>query len=326
MTVPSRTDISLSNPSQPFIDHSIALSGGQEWREYDISSYTNRFQPAANAQQAVRRWILAETGENVWYGIDTANLTVTPTRVRVYHNPQIQAKVASVLGRFLNYVPGNFRCHVRLFNIENDRWAERLSVPLQPLADQTQGPPAWLVLHHQGTALADALSGRRDGVVLADTEILVANGQPAHVRWSPTTKPQGRTGVENIFTVAKTSASAGSNESISLEISPLIASDGTNIAVDFSANIGVVSTRRQLRLPSGRQLLISLGPHPSRNPNKTLWRRDRQAELLVLLEIRPAKEEEPGLGQTPLNTHLVSKSRTVQPSKFPPPELTRQVF
>lgn len=333
----------VASTAAPFVDQTVFLPARQEWREYDITAYTAKFPPSARAEDAVRQWILRETGEGSWHGIDVASLTVSPSRIRVYHGPQTQEQVARLLGRFLYYVPGQFRSRVRIWSVKDSDWRSRSAVALQSVGKGPAAGKVWLISPADANVLAEHLSHRNNGTVLAEPEFLVANGQTAQVRWSE----------DNTSGSAATDG-ASVDEGITLRFSPLIAEDAVSLTVDIDAvarrrqekgvkrighygptpaivPVDAAETKTQVQLPPGRVVLLSLGLFPELPEQKRLLGKVKKQELVALIEIVPE-----GVN-TIAGTPIVAPQAAVQPADRKtvakpsrgwqsPPELTRPVF
>lgn len=300
----------------PFVNDRVFAQGGATWQVYDISSYTARFQPAAQPEQAIRQWILRLTGESVWNGMEVSTLVVSPSRIKVYHNPRVQAQVADILGRFLLYTPGQFDCRTTIVQLSEQDWRRKVLHRLQPAGRSEAGREAWLVDRTEATNILNEIMRESDGVVLANEEFQVANGQTATVRWI---SDQGRS-------AASTSRGDGGNrvvgygpqdrseeEGVVAQFSPLIGQDAASIDVfvdlrarrlEFTRERRLLPTSRPnpevpqltaaeirggFHVPPGRVLLFTLGRIPRFDGNKGLFGREKRAEILVLVEMAPGR-------------------------------------
>lgn len=311
-------------PRAPFVDHRVFMPGGQEWREYDISAYSAKFPPSASAESAVREWILRETGRDAWLGMEVTSLAITPERVRIYHNAQVQDRVAEVLGRFINYNPGRFNCRVKVWNVTDIKWRTKFGQGLQSVGHEEPGREAWAIRTDEANKLIAELGRPRRAKTLAHPQFTVVNGQPATVHWakeeagyvkSTAAKYDGHTGTGFEQEVEAT------DDGVTVRFSPLIAADASSIDVDVSVSarklagkehtgglplftkhrveVSEVPAERyadRIRLPTGKHLLVSVGIVPSFDGKKGLLGRHKKAELLVLIEIDPeANNTAPGV-------------------------------
>lgn len=305
-----------TKPNAPFVDERVFLPGGKVWREYDVASYTNRFSPADKPEEGIRRWILGEIGPETWHGPDPASLSVSPTKVTVYHTPAVQDQVADILGRFVWYSPGEFHCRVRVVTAKHVRWRAELLPRLRPVAPGEPGREAWFLSRADAEYLFAHFKEGRHGELLADKPFRMANGQLATAFW-----PGRKT--EYVREVSIDPAAPGSldntirprveeiEDGVDFAVSPLIAPDAASIDLEVAIKARKLTDRKEVRLdvpgrprvdvpelasaeyktrfrlPPGQQVLFSLGILPSIQSQKGLLGRDLREELLILLEITP---------------------------------------
>ncbi len=129
-------------------------SQGQVWREYDLRPHLTRVRGMENPQRAVIDWILRETGTDRWIGDTPGMVSFEGDRLRVYHVPEVQQTVESVIDRFVNPELSRFSVSVRLITIENVGW-RALALPLmEPVRVETPGLQAWVMTRENACALA----------------------------------------------------------------------------------------------------------------------------------------------------------------------------
>lgn len=323
-TPPAAAPLSQASPGitgkdAPFVDERVFLGGGRLWREYDISTYTSRFSPADKPEEAVRHWILAETGEQTWLGSEVASLSITPQRVTAYHTPEVQAKLEKLLGRFVYYSPGEFNTRIRVISARHVKWRAEMMSKLRPIGEQQPGREAWLLDRSDTEALLSKLRSNWNGDSLADKEFRIANGQLARGFWPGRNADYLRTvGVDPAY---------GDNgdvqnlrplieqiqDGVHFVLSPLIAQDAAHIDLEVEIKANKVASRKEVRLdapghpkvevpevataslksryrvPPGKMLLFSLGLLPSIDAKGGIFNlnKDRRDELLLLVEIVP---------------------------------------
>lgn len=306
--------------NEPFVDERVFLQGNKAWTEYDISGYTRRFSPADKPEEAIREWILKDTGEPVWHGGEVASLSVSPTKVTVYHTPAVQEQVAKLIGRFVWYMPGEFNARIRVVSARHVHWRKELLPRLQPAIQGEPGREAWFIDRADATLLVAEFDNAWQNQLLADREFRVVNGQTAQAFW-PGKKS------EYIRTISVEKSSDGglspyssfrptveqTQDGVEVSFSPLIARDAATIEVDLKIKARKLSAAREVRLdapgrpkvdvpevatadfkarlllPPGKLILCSLGLVPSIQNHRGLFGRDRPEELLLLLEIRPSQ-------------------------------------
>jgi hypothetical protein len=280
--------------------------GGQSWVEFDITDYTSRFAAGSTPEEGVRHWLLQETGP-VWNKVELDCLSVSAERVKVYHTPEVQQKVAATLGRFLNFTPGLFHCRARIISTRDGKWRTDFATRLEPLAVREPGRQAWRVSANLADAVAQGLSTGRGDVLLADQRFDAPNGQETSV---DVTEPKQY--------VRSITPAAGGNradvdvirEGIEFRVRPLMA-DSTSIDLELDVTarkivdqqavvldvpgepntvdvpeVWIATLAIRQRLTAAQHLLISLGRGPNMDPRPGLLR-PRQPETLILLEIAP---------------------------------------
>lgn len=298
-------------PDGPFTDERRFLQSGQNWREYDITPYTSKFYPSDHPEEAVRKWILRETGPEVWHGSSVSALSVSSQRVSVYHNPQVQQRVADVLGRLVWYTPGEFKARVTFMSAKNPSWRENVLPRAREIAVRTPGRQAWFIEHPDADRLLAHIGNNFNGTLLATKDFRVANGREARVEWlNPTSAGRGPS-VQNSALRSSDDQVTLDGDGILLLVDPLIDADAATIDVDVKLaqqsrgdskrvpldepgrpkiNVSDVNSNQfdaQFQLPPGKLVLFSLGTAPRFNSPKGLFGRERRDETLVLLELAP---------------------------------------
>lgn len=285
------------NPA-PFVDPDVFTPSGQSWVEIDITPYTGRFSPTAEAHASVRGWIIRKTDPSSWLGGEVASLVVSPERVRIYHTPAVQQQVRDLLGRMLYYTPGEFQTRVQVVNVRNSRWRAEAGSALTPAGSSGK---VWIGRLEDLAEISASITSRDSGTLLANPEVVVFNGQKLHVGWSPHAgrdpDPQ-RTGrpVE---------------EGVVVDVSPLIDSDAASVELDVSAavrrdapratsllgtarefgaskQIEEGSVRELVSTPPGYGVVASLGQVASFDDSKGFLGRSRSAEVVVIVACRPS--------------------------------------
>jgi hypothetical protein len=154
---------------------------GQVWREYDISPYVVRVTSTNRPEQAIVDWILRETGYEAWHSDPFGFLSANRRTLRVYHTPDMQAKVADVVDRFVNTEAESSAFSIRVITIGHPDWRVKAKQMLHPVAVQTQGIQAWLVEKEDAALLLAELRKRTDFREHSSPQLLVNNGQSAVV-------------------------------------------------------------------------------------------------------------------------------------------------
>jgi hypothetical protein len=137
-------------------------SAGQIWREYDITPYTSELSNIKQPEQAVLDWIVKETGTKTWFGGDVSLLSVNEKKVIVYHTPEVQSVVKSLIDRFNRTRAQNQVFEVNLVTVNNPNWRATAYPALQPIDLRSPGIEAWLVSKENAAILQNQLSRRGD--------------------------------------------------------------------------------------------------------------------------------------------------------------------
>jgi hypothetical protein len=313
---PQATPVSLPadrRPDAPFVDDRMFVQGGKVWREYDISAYTAKFYPNDHPEEAVRKWLLSETGgQQAWHGSEVSSLAVSSQRVTVYHTPEMQARVADLLGRFVYYTPGELQARVQIVNVKHIKWRKELLPRLRPIDSTASGREVWLIEPTDANALLQMTTNGWNGELLADKQFKVANGQTAKGFWP--TKDGGYVRKLSFTGGQYTSyrpAEVSTQDGVSFAISPLIAPDAATLELDLEVKASKLTSVKDVHLdapghekvqvpevatavvsgkfvvPPGKYLLVSLGLVPSIQSRKGLLGRDKRDEVLVLVAVFP---------------------------------------
>lgn len=344
-----------TQPDAPFIDNRVFQQGGKDWDVFDITGYTSRFQAGATPENGVQEWILRKTGDAFLPGGDVARLVVTPQQVKVYHSPEVQAAVQDVLGRFLYYTPGQFRCRVQIIQTKDQDWRRDIVNRLQSISTPT-GPNAWLISRNGASEFLGAVISEADGTILTNEEFVVANGQGALVRWaSEQTRADSRNGSNY---AARGPAENPEFDGVELRFSPLIDVDAATVEVDVNALVRRVvppkenafsgsrhetadvtnrENRNLYKIPPQKLLMLSLGQVTRFDTKKGLFQREKRGEILVFVDFTP--EGNHSVGGVPIATAPEITPRPVvqttskpsgsrRPSSLPhvPPAMTGAVY
>jgi hypothetical protein len=150
---------------------------GQVWREYDISPYTLRVRDVSKPEQAVVDWILRETGTEVWFAEPLGILNANSTTLRVYHTPEMQERVRSIVERFVGWDTEAHALGVRLMTVGSPNWRVRALSLLKPVDVKSPGVEAWLLSRENAAAVFEQLKARADFREHSAPRIDIANGQ-----------------------------------------------------------------------------------------------------------------------------------------------------
>jgi hypothetical protein len=155
----------------------LPTDAGQEWRDYDITPYTDRATATTRPEQAIVDWILRETGYEAWHSEPLGFLSANRKTLRVYHTPQMQRTVQEMVDRFVNPAADGQAFGLRVVSLDNPAWRARSQKLLNPVATQTQGVQAWLLAKEDAALLLAELRKRNDYREHSSPHILVPNAQ-----------------------------------------------------------------------------------------------------------------------------------------------------
>lgn len=137
-------------------------SAGQVWREYDISPYTSQITTTQDPQKSIIEWVLRETGTEMWFHQPLGILNADKNRLLVYHTPEIQGIVKSIVDRF-NRTRGQVQnIDVNLVTVENPNWRSQHYTMLQPIVVKSPGVEAWMISKENAAILISQLTRRPD--------------------------------------------------------------------------------------------------------------------------------------------------------------------
>lgn len=295
---------------------------GQVWKEYDITPYTDRLRDVERPEQAIVDWILRETGYEAWHSEPMGLLSANQRALVVYHTPQMQRLVESVVERFIREDSEEEHVGLRVISIGRPDWRAKHHRLLRPVPTQTQGIDAWLLHREEATLLLADLSRRFDFREYGAPRMTVAHGRTDAISGS-----RERGFVRDIAARADAFPAfdplAGKfEEGFAVELSPLLSEDGTMVDAVIQCHIDQLerlvavsidvpsqaATRQRgklevpqvsqfrlherFRWPSDQVLVVGMGVVPTpapRDPNPILsalpiGNSPPRADLLVFVE------------------------------------------
>lgn len=217
---------------------SIPNAQGQIWKQYDVTPYTSRFPQMSHPEAAITDWILMETGFEIWHSEVPAMLNVTRNSVNVYHTPQVQVLVESVIQRFTNVDPMGHQFRVRVFTVNTPYWRQKIGSRMTPIPSFSMGSQAWTVSPEDLQAITEILEKSPGFVSHAAEAKVVPNGQRLELNWVRT-----RRYTRNFFTSPGSGKSPEAEEVLlddgfSFELMPLVTVDGALVdaQIKFQVN------------------------------------------------------------------------------------------
>lgn len=212
---------------------------GQIWREYDISPYTSVV-GGEHPEQLIVDWILRETGTEVWFAEPLGVLSATPTTLRVYHTPSMQAVVQGMVEQFVTSSRKGQALSVKLITVSSPSWRTKMLPMMKPVDVKATGVEAWLLSKENAAVLIGTLRERADFRELGSPHQEVASGESLRIaRTQPRSYSRGIKmradswpGYEML--------SGKIDEGFSLEISPLVAVGGKSIDTVIKCHVDQV--------------------------------------------------------------------------------------
>ena len=150
---------------------------GQQWLEYDISSYTTRVTSVEKPEQAIVDWILRETGTDVWFTEPLGILSATRTTLRVYHTAEMHQVVRDIVDRFNSHHAESQVFTLRLMTVNNPNWRTRVMPMMQRVSVQSPGVDAWLLTKENAAVAMAELRKRADFQEHSAPNLMIHNGQ-----------------------------------------------------------------------------------------------------------------------------------------------------
>lgn len=155
----------------------LPSANGQQWIEYDIRPYTQNLKNVERPQQVIIDWIIRETGTDVWFSEPMGILNADRYTLRVYHNAEMQKKVAQVYEKFVNGLTEPQVYGLRLITVGNPNWRTKSTGLMRSTAVQTPGVQAWLMPKENAAIFMAQLRTRTDVREMQAVDISMVNGQ-----------------------------------------------------------------------------------------------------------------------------------------------------
>lgn len=301
----------------------LPSDAGQVWKTYDIAPFVKQNGPGS--QRHVVDWVLQETGYASWHGDVVASLSADEGRLKCYHTPAMQARVAEIAARFTADAAAPHRFSIRVFGVGSPAWRNDARALLDPIPAATPGVQAWIMAREEAAVLVALLRRRGDCQELPTGPVLAGNGLPAVLSGG-----RKRPYVQDV--VPRQDAwpgwqtlGASCDEGMTLDVQPLLSRDGSAVEAVFRCRIDqiermapvtltVPSSDRQrvqvevpqlsavrvgerFRWPSSQVLVVGLGlvpwPVPGQNSagSASLLTEAKRTDVVVVVE--------PRLGATP---------------------------
>lgn len=235
----SRPTRLASRPRNPAADSppDLPTDAGQFLRTYNIRPYTVRVTSTNHPEEAIRDWILRETGYEAWFSEPFGFMSANSQTLTVYHTPEMHKLVAEIVDRFVSTEAETDAFGLRVITVGHPNWRARAQTMLHAVPTQTQGIQAWLVHKEDAAVLLADLRKRMDFREHSSPHLLVNNGQSTTV-----SALRARNYVRDIIKrperwPAFEPETSQFDEGFTLELSPLMSLDGRTVDAVIRCNI-----------------------------------------------------------------------------------------
>ncbi|MBM4012373.1 MAG: hypothetical protein FJ286_13495 [Planctomycetes bacterium] len=296
----------------------VPATAGQVWQTYDIAPFVAQAGPGS--ERHVVDWILQETGYPAWHGATPAALSADAETLACFHTPEMQARVADVVGRFVEEAAVPHRFTVSVLGLDTPAWRTEARPALTAVPVATPGVQAWIAPRETAAAVLARLRSRSDCHALPTGPVLAANGLPATLsggRKQPyvqdiAPRPDAWPGWQM--------QSAACDEGLAIDVHPLISRDGSAVEavlrcridqiermapVSLAApvnqqrvqvevpQVAAVRVGERFRWPANQVLIVGLGlvpwPVPAQNVSVvSLVADDKRCDVVIVVEPRLA--------------------------------------
>jgi hypothetical protein len=221
---------------------------GQVWKTYDLAPFIAAASPGA--EKHVVDWILQETGYPAWHGSSPASLSATDGKLSCYHTPEMQARVATVVKRFVDEADHQHRFTVRVLGFTSPAWRAAARPALQPLTAATPGVQAWILPRETAAPVLARATARPDCMEIPTGAVLAANGIPATLKGGRTQEYIKDYGLTPAAWPGWQPQKATCDEGFAIDVHPLVSEDGAGVDAVFRCRIDQIERMAAVSLPS----------------------------------------------------------------------------
>lgn len=226
----------------------IPTDAGQVWKVYDLSPFVAATGP--DSERHVVEWILEETGYPAWHGASPASLSAGDGKLSCFHDPDMQARIAAIVDRFVEEADTPHRYQIRVLGFDGPGWRAAARPALTPIPTATAGVQAWILPREAAAVLVGRLRARNDVTELPTGPVLAANGVPASLAG-------GRRQAYVQDYVLQPAAPPGwqplratCDEGISIDVQPLLESESAAVEAAFRCRIDQIERMAEATLPN----------------------------------------------------------------------------
>jgi len=234
----------------------LPTTNGQQWVEYDIRPYTQNLKNVERPQQAIIDWIIRETGTDVWFNEPLGILNADRNTLRVYHNSDMQKKVAQVYEKFVNGLAEPQVYGLRLVTVGNPNWRTKSTGLMRTTPAQAPGVQAWVMPKENAAIFMAQLRMRSDVREMQAVDIALVNGQTQALE-QLRSRNYLREYRQNTVSAwpPYTPVSDEIQEGYKLQVSPLMSLDGRSVDLVLKCDIDQVE--RLTNVPIDLQIPMS---------------------------------------------------------------------
>jgi len=162
-------------------DGRLSQSAGQQHRVYNLRPYTDALKNDDRPERAVVDWILRETGSDVWFSDPFGFMNVNRDQLSVYHTPEMQRLVGSVVERFVDGEKDPQLLSLRVIRVSSPTWRNAAYPLMQHVKVDSPGVQAWLLSKENAALVMNQLRQRPDAEQTQEMNLAVHNGQTERV-------------------------------------------------------------------------------------------------------------------------------------------------
>jgi hypothetical protein len=211
---------------------------GQQWRNFDISSYTSLGHTQNNPQTAIIEWIFRRTESAPWHADKIAVLCASRAQLRAYHTPKILKQVTEMVDRFVKATADVLSVRVRFVAAVDTRWRYAVHSRLTPMPSGPQGQQIWRLKVEDAEMVMTQMQVYQGFKLLADQRVEMINGQTLTVETTDSRNYVAGLQRESAVGLGFQPGVQQLKEGVVLRFSPLLTWDGDALdaAIDLKAS------------------------------------------------------------------------------------------